>query len=167
MSNSIPSVILFFGIAGAGKSFAGRALAEGLGYHHYELDQDLTPAMRVAIAENRPFTEEMRDEFFEVVVQRIRDVLREHPRTVFTQGVYKERHRKFLRERVPGLESIWVTAPSPSILSRLLRRGDSVSAEYAALIERNFEPPQDGLILPNDDCSPADCCARFLALFRQ
>lgn len=166
MNGTIPAVILLYGIAGSGKSFAGRALAEGLGYHHYELDQDLTSAMRLAIAENRSFTEVMRDEFFEIVVQRMLEVVRHYPRTVFTQGVYKERHRAFLQDRVPGLKVIWITAPSGSVLDRLRRRGDSVSAEYAALIERNFETPREGLVLSNDDCSPTECCARFLHLFR-
>lgn len=167
MTLSLPNFILFFGVAGAGKSFAGKEIGSRGGYHHYELDRDLTTAMRQAIRDQQPFTDEMRDEFFEVVRGRILEVASDYPRSIFTQGVYKEKHRVFLREHIPGLECVWVQAPSDVVVERLRKRGESVSADYAALIERNFEAPSTGKILVNDRCSADELHRRFLHLFAQ
>lgn len=165
MTATIPHLIFLFGVAGVGKSFAGREISARTGYHHYELDRDLTPAIRAAIANKQPFTDAMRDEFFEVALRRIKEIAKEHPKTIFTQGAYKERHRDFLRRHVPELEFIWIQAPDDLVLERLLRRGERVSPDYAAVLQRAFEAPSRGTTLVNDRCSADELFERFVALF--
>ena len=104
----IPNLVLLFGLSGAGKTFVGELVSRELGYFYYDLDLDMTPAMRTAIAAKRSFTEAERDEYFDLVARRIQEIATQHPRTVFTQGVYKERHRELLRRRVPGLAMVWI-----------------------------------------------------------
>ena len=60
-SGKTPDYVFLFGLAGAGKTYCGRLIAEELGYFSYDLDVDCTPQMRAAIAEGRPFTDQMRD----------------------------------------------------------------------------------------------------------
>lgn len=165
MSDSIPRLLFLFGVSGAGKTFVGDLISSKLGYFHYDLDQDLTPAMRGAIAEKRSFTEDERDEYFEVVRGRVQEMARQHRRVVFTQGAYKERHRDFLRRHIPDLRTIWVKAPLEVVQDRLQTRAGGVSSDYADMIARNFEAPTLGMVLLNDGVATDELWNRFLALF--
>ena len=165
MSSENIKVLLLFGMSGAGKTYLGELISSRLGYFHYELDRDLTPAMRAAIAAKRSFTEQERDEYFEQVVVRMQEILTQHPKTVFTQGVYKERHREALRRRIPGLETVWVQAPQSVIQNRLQRREGGVPPDYAEMITRNFEVPLAGRTLVNDEICSEELLRRFKALF--
>ncbi len=91
-SYSLPNILFLFGLSGAGKTFCGHLLSDRLGYFCYDLDRDCTPAMQEAIALGRPFTEEMRDEFFKIVCRRIEELKGEHSKLVVMQAAYKERH---------------------------------------------------------------------------
>jgi gluconokinase len=164
--DKIPRLLFLFGVSGAGKTFVGELVSRKLGYFHYDLDQDLTPAMRAAIAEKRSFTEAERDEYFEVVRARINDIAGLHSTVVFTQGAYKERHREFLRKHIPMLRTIWIKAPRDVIHERLRVREGGVPADYADAIERNFEAPLLGMALLNDAASVEELWERFGDLFR-
>jgi len=157
----LPSLIFLFGLAGAGKNFCADAVAEALGYKIYDLDIDLTPAMRTAITEQRPFTDQMRDEFFEEVCTILSALKRKHPKLIVTQGAYKERHRALVSLEHPEVNFIWIDAPTEIILQRLTARGDTVSPEYATAIARNFEPPTNGLKVINDDIGKEEIVQRF------
>jgi gluconokinase len=161
----VPRLLFLFGVSGAGKSFVGDLISSKLGYFHYDLDQDLTPAMRGAISEKRSFTEVERDDYFEVVHGRIHEIARQYPRVVFTQGAYKERHREFLRRHIPDLRTIWIKAPREVVHDRLRARAGGVSSEYADMIARHFEAPAIGMVLFNDAVSTEDLWNRFMALF--
>lgn len=166
MSNKqLPSAILLFGVAGVGKTYLGATLSAPLSYYHYELDRDLTPAMLLALREGREFTEEIRDEFFQHAVNRIHDILSQYPRVIFTQGAYKERHRAFLRQHVPGLECVWVTAPEAIVQERLRGRGGAVTGDYAKLIHHNFEKPPSGRVFLNDTSVQEELIERLVGLF--
>ncbi len=165
MSDRIPRLLFLFGVSGAGKTFVGDLISSELGYFHYDLDQDLTPAMRTAIAEKRSFTDAERDEYFEVVRARVEEIAQQYSQVVFTQGAYKERHREFLRRHIPDLRTIWVKAPREVVHDRLRARAGGVSSDYADMIARNFETPALGMILLNDAVSTEELWNRFLALF--
>ena len=156
---------ILFGTAGSGKSFLGELIESRLGMLHYELDQHLTPAMQSAISNGREFTDEMRDEYFVYLVPYIKDILKAHPRCVFTQAVYKERHRRYLVEQIPELEPVWITAPLELIAERLMAREEGISSDYARKIQANFEPPMGGKTLVNDSSDTELLCQRFVELF--
>ena len=163
--DNLPSLLFFFGLAGAGKTFCGNLISARLGYHCYDLDADCTPAMRAAIAEGRPFTDVMRDEFFTIVSDRIRKLRESYPKVLVMQAAYKERHRAFVASEHRGLALVWVDAPDELITQRLQARGDAVSAEYATKIRANFQPPSEGSRLVNDVADPEQVLARFIELF--
>lgn len=163
--DNLPSLLFFFGLAGAGKTFCGNLISAHLGYHCYDLDADCTPVMRAAIAEGQPFTDAMRDEFFTIVSDRIRKLKESHPKVLVMQAAYKERHRAFVASEHPGLALVWVDAPDELITRRLKARGDTVSAEYATKIRANFQPPSEGPRLVNDVADPEQVLARFIELF--
>ena len=162
---ALPQMVFLFGLAGSGKSYCGALLAARLGYDCCELDAHLTPAMQQAIAEKRPFTEEMRDEFFLVV----RDVISQRSSagkpTLFVQAAYKERHRQMLKSAHPTIEFVCVSAPDAVIEQRLKARGDWISPEYAETIARNFEPSAAYSVLLNDGAPDDTVVERFVGLF--
>lgn len=162
---TFPEIVFLFGLAGAGKTYCGKILAERLGYLCYDLDRDITPEMQAAIANRQPFSERMRDDFFRVVCRRIEELRGVHPRIVLMQAAYKERHRDLVRSLGADIEMVWVDAPDELILQRLEARGDLVSVDYATRIRENFEPPKGGRRLLNDVSDGAVLWERFRALF--
>lgn len=144
--------LFLFGLAGAGKSHLGKYLSANYGYHQYEGDDDITPAMIHAIESGTHFTDEMRNEFFEIVADKILELQKTHEKIVVSQGLYKNIHRKYLLERIPNLELVWVKASNAVMLERLKERaGVEISEEYAKSIRVNFEEPDMGVIeLVND-----------------
>lgn len=163
--DNLPTLLFFFGLAGAGKTFCGNLISERLGYYCYDLDVDCTPSMREAIATGTPFTDTMRDEFFGIVSHRIGELKKKHSKVLVMQAAYKERHRALVAAEHPGLALVWVDAPDELITRRLQARGDAVSAEYATKIRANFQPPSEGPRLVNDVADPEQVLQRFVELF--
>ncbi len=163
--DNLPSLLFFFGLAGAGKTFCGNLISERLGYHCYDLDADCTPIMREAIATGTPFTDVMRDEFFGIVSRRIGELKQRYSKVLVMQAAYKERHRALVASEHPGLALVWVDAPDELITRRLQARGDAVSAEYATKIRANFQPPSAGARLINDVADQEQILQRFVELF--
>ncbi len=165
---NVPPVVYFYGLAGAGKNFAGDILARLTGRAVYHADEDMTDEMRLAIAEKRSFTPEMRDRYFVIVAKRINELRHVHGNAglVATQATYKAKHRDYLLEKVPGIDMVLVTAEDENIIERLRRRGDDVTSQYASIIKKNFEPPPAGAktIVNNED--EAEIIRQFEKLYR-
>ncbi|MBX7145318.1 MAG: adenylyl-sulfate kinase [Oligoflexia bacterium] len=142
--SALPEVIFLYGLAGAGKSFVGDLVSHVFGWDLYHADQDLTPKMRQAIAEKRLFTPEMRDEYFQIIAKKIRAIKRGAVPLVVTQAAYKRQHRDYLRQTLPSVEFVCISAPLELIVERLRQRGDFVCPDYAHSMLVNFEPPLAG-----------------------
>ncbi len=82
-------LIYLFGLPAAGKNYVGEVLAEEFGYTFYDGDLDLTPEMRDAVREGRPFTEVMRDRFYAVLVGRLAALRPAHPDLAFLPGHFQ------------------------------------------------------------------------------
>ena len=137
-----PQVIYLFGLAGAGKSYVGQLIAANSDYNPYEADQDLTPEMRAAIKNKQPFTDDMRDNYYALILQKIQTLLKEHSRIVVMQATYKQRHRDMLKRALGNnLALLEVCADQNVLVQRLIDRGDQVDPAYAHSIAKNFEVP--------------------------
>jgi len=136
-----PDVIFLFGLAGAGKNFVGDLLSRHSGRLVYHADTDIPESMRHAIAQKKNFTDQMRDEFFEVIRHKVLELQGKHRQLIITQAAYKQRHRDFIRQHIPGVQFVHVTADDVVIAQRLQRRGDWISPEYAAQMRAQFEAP--------------------------
>jgi gluconokinase len=160
-----PNYFFFYGLTGVGKSYCGKAIARMLNAHFYDLDRDITDSMRAAIAAEQPFAEEVRDEFFEVVCQRIAAVKAEHPRCVFAQGAYRKKHRELVQRNHPDVLFVMVDAPERIVRERVRGRARGVSPNYAEILKASFESaPLGGLVLMNDGCSDSELERRFYEL---
>lgn len=142
---SAPSVLFLFGLSGAGKSFVG----DVIGAHHewfvYHADDDLTDEMHQVIAAKQPFTEEMRDQFFCRIVDKINYYRAIYPRLVITQGAYKKKHRDYIRQHVSNIDMIYVTTSDRLIHQRLEYRTNGISNASAEAIKHIFEIPDESV----------------------
>ena len=136
-----PSTILFFGLAGSGKSYVADLISEHTGWYVYHADEDITMEMRQALAQHRPFDDEMRDRYFSIIVDKIRALKNIHAHLLVTQAVYKQRHRDFLLSHIPDMELVYVQADDELIEHRLLARNGEVSAKSSSALRNDFEFP--------------------------
>lgn len=137
-----PRVIFFFGMSGAGKSYVGDIIgAFNKDCYVYHADEDITDAMEKALKSKRPFTDQMRDEFFAIIATKIRNLIKQYDQVVITQGAYKQKHRDYIAREVPGIEMIWVDASQDIIHERLKQRLEGISIESADALVKDFEEP--------------------------
>jgi carbohydrate kinase (thermoresistant glucokinase family) len=151
LSNA-PSLLFLFGVSGSGKTYVGNLIARHARWPVYHADDDLTVPMKTALAEHRPFTDAMRNDYFGIVAERIAQRLQQNPYLVVTQGAYKQKHRDFLKARFPQIEFICVAATTEQIAARIQQRSQGIVLASAAALLRDFEPgPPGGKVLCNDD----------------
>jgi gluconate kinase len=150
-----PPTLFLFGLAGSGKSYVGNLIAERAGWQVYHADDDLTDEMKLALAEHRPFTGPMRDRFFALIVDKIRQLQQRHARLVVTQAVYKQQHRDYLLAHIPDMELVCVGADDATIIQRINRRSDGITVASAAALRADFEEPASGcrIIVNNSDAA--------------
>ena len=133
--------IYLFGLPAAGKNYVGEVLAGEFGFTFYDGDLDLTPEMRDAVREERPFTDDMRDRFYAALVGRIAALRRACPDLAFGQATFKERHRALIAAAFPDVVFVLVEASETVRMARLAVGGNPVTADYARQIAAFFEPP--------------------------
>lgn len=133
--------IYLFGLPAAGKNYVGQALADEFGYTFYDGDLDLTPEMRAAVRDERPFTDAMRDRFYAALVGRIAALRRDCPNLAFGQATFKERHRALIAAAFPDVVFVLVEAGEAVRMARLAAGDNPVTVDYARRIAGFFEPP--------------------------
>jgi len=158
-------VWFLFGLAGVGKNHVADLIAHHTGWPVYHADADISDEMRLALAEKRPFTDAMRDEYFARMPRLIRQHQQPGTPLIVTQGAYKQRHRNLLRQQLPQLSLVWIDAPQDQILQRLASRQQGIGADSAAALLRDFEAPEgDSYYVSNDgdDNRILAQCRRFI-----
>lgn len=145
-------LIYLFGLPAAGKNYVGRVLAEEFGYTFYDGDLDLTPEMRDAVREERPFTAGMRDRYYAILIDRIAELRAVSPDLAFGQATFKEHHRQLVQSAFPDVVFVLVEASAVVRAERLSRGGNPVTVEYAQRIDGLFERPRHPhFIITNND----------------
>ena len=160
-----PPVLFFFGLAGAGKTHVGRLVSQRTGRFFYDADDDISDEMRQALADQRPFTEAMREEFFPRVVERIKALQQQYTTIVVTQGVYKQRHRDYLIRQIPDIEMLCVTCSQAVLQQRLAARAQGISPDSAAALLADFEPPAPAMHVIHNDGDDAAVVRQLRALY--
>ncbi len=136
------TLLYLFGLPAAGKNFVGTVLADTFGYTFYDGDLDLPEAMRAAVRDGQPFTDDMRDEFYATIIDRIGELRTEHAELAFGQATFKERHRQQIAEAYPDVIFVLIEATDDVRMERLSRGNNPVTIDYARRIASFFEPPQ-------------------------
>ncbi len=139
-----PSVLFFYGLSGAGKTYVGQLVSQLSGRFFYDADHDISPAMQQALDTHQPFTEAMRNEYFPRVASNIAALQKKHASLVVTQGTYKQRHRDFLQAAVTDIDMICVVCEKEMMQAQLQQRARGISSASAAALLADFESPHAG-----------------------
>ncbi len=148
-----PSILFLFGLSGSGKSFVGNLIQERTGWHTYHADDDITDEMQLALERKKPFTHDMRNQYFPIITHKILSLQRIHRRLVVTQAVYKQQHRDYLINKISNMEMICIDAPDQLISQRLAHRNDGITHASAAALRLDFEPPIKGTKIIHNDAN--------------
>ena len=135
------SLLVMFGLPGAGKSFVARRLTSR-GFHMHEGDVDLPADMREAIVRAQPVTTEMRNRFIVTLMASVAALWMRHPRLVLAHTFLKQSHRLQFARRFPKARFVLVTAGDDVQAARLSHRIDQrLDAGYVRKMIAAFDPP--------------------------
>lgn len=148
-------IVLISGVAGAGKTTVGSALAERLGWDFIEGD-DFHPAVNVEkMSRGEPLTDADRVPWLDALRKRIEEHIQAGKPAVVTTSALKRRHRDILHVDHPYVTLVFLDASPELIRERLAERRDHFFDP--ALLESQFralERPADVLVLPAEDTVP-------------
>lgn len=149
--SAAPAILFLFGLSGSGKSYVGNLIGELTGRHVYHADDDITDEMILALQEKRPFTNEMRDRYFPIVVEKVLALRQHHECLVVTQAVYKQRHRHYLYQHLSDMEMVFIDASDEVITQRLNTRRGGITGASASALRNDFElPPSETKVIINE-----------------
>ncbi|HET7198735.1 MAG TPA: gluconokinase [Burkholderiales bacterium] len=155
-------IVLLMGVSGAGKTTIGRLLAERLGAPFIEGDDYHPPANVAKMARGVPLEDEDRWPWLD----RLNELLREHPRAVLACSALKESYRARLLAGIPDARIVLLHGDKALIAARVAARRHRYMP--ASLLDSQFailEPPQDAIVIDvsRDPASCADQIARALS----
>lgn len=136
-------LLIFFGLPGAGKTYAARAIAREFGLAFHDGDDDLPESMRAAIAASAPLADALRDEFFANLIEHVRELRVKGRPLAVAQTFIQEKHRRQVLDAFPEARFILVEADDDVRERRLAHRtaGSRLDPAYARRMAANFEPP--------------------------
>ena len=133
---------LMFGKAGSGKSYIGKLSSLIYGFHFHDADEDLPERFRRAIENQEKVTEEVREEYIEIIIATIRRLMLTNKDICICQALFRNKYREKILEAIPSIEYVWVDASDDLILSRLESRAGHIAPRgYAEMVNRIFEIP--------------------------
>lgn len=146
------SLFVFFGLPGAGKSYAARRLAQRRHIHFHDGDDELPEDMREAISNAQVVTTDMRDRFVTALISKSNELLAQHGDVVLAQTFLKAMHRARLQAAIPHARFVLITAPEDTRVTRLARRAHQpLEPQYARAMTGMFDaPPPDVRVIAND-----------------
>ena len=114
-------VIILFGVAGAGKTVIGRALAAALGWQFYDADQFHPPGNIEKLARGILLTDEDRWPWLESLAELIRTRLAQGENAVLACSALRESYRQRLQIN-DGVKLVYLKGAYGLIATRLKQR---------------------------------------------
>ncbi len=134
-------LVIFFGLAGAGKNYVGQLMSRNTHLHFWDADEALTDEMRVCIEQKRSFTQDMLDRYFNIVIENIKRLTKKHGDLIVTQAFYRNKNRQLILTTFPDTLFIQVQVQTNILMARLRKRNNHVTEAYAKQIIAEFEEP--------------------------
>ena len=137
-------LLILYGPPGAGKNFVGEWFACKYGFYFYDADVELTDDMKQCLYHKKPFTQAMRDHFFEQVIVQMKKLQEQHSKLVVAQAISRQVNRDQLSQAFPHAQFIHVDAGEDIRLKRLAKRGDWVTPDWVGTLLSVQEPASRG-----------------------
>jgi len=135
-------LFIFFGLPGAGKTYCSKIAEKYYGYELYDGDNDLTPEMQKAIQAQDSISDDMRDIFFENLIESAKSLLKRYEKIIIHQTFIKEKYRNQFLKEIPGAKFVLVEADLKTREKRLRERKEyPLDEEYARKMTLIFERP--------------------------
>ncbi|SRR5258708_5713852 len=135
-------LFVFFGLPGAGKSFAGKIVEKYFDYHVYDGDNDLTEELHAAFQNQAVVTDSMREAFFNKLIQSIKKLIDKYDRIIIHQTFIKEKYRKQFLNAIPEAKFVLIETDTPLREKRLReRKYYPLDEEYARKMTLLFDKP--------------------------
>lgn len=135
-------LLILFGLSGAGKNFVGEILANEFDYHYWDADTEMPQKMQEHVLKRNLFTQNMRDEFTKIIIDKIAKLERQYKKIVISQALYQERNRYQIVSAYSHAKLIHIKATTKNIFYRLQQRNDWIDHIYAEKISHFFENPK-------------------------
>lgn len=133
-------VFVFFGLPGAGKTYAGKLAEKYFSYHFYEGDIDLPENMRAALENQEQITDEMRDQFFINLIASVKKLEKNHDTVVVAQTFLKEKYRQQFLRVFPNVTFVLIETATPLREKRLQQRKEyPIDITYARKMRDLFD----------------------------
>jgi gluconokinase len=151
-------IVLVMGVAGAGKTTIGEALARRLGWRFIDADDFHPPGNVAKMKAGIPLEDADRRPW----LTQLNRVLKEEENAVLACSALKERYRKQLLQGISRYEIVYLHGSFALIGERMAGRSHRYMP--AALLESQFaalEPPADAIAI-DVAASPEDCVAAIV-----
>jgi len=139
-------VVVLMGVAGAGKTTVGQALAQALGWRFVDADDLHPPANRAKMVRGEPLDDADRAPWLLRLADDIRGWLHDGRDVVLAASALKARYREQLAVDPAQVRFVYLTG-SPALLAERLQRrtGHFLPPSLLASQLADLEPPEDAL----------------------
>jgi gluconate kinase len=135
-------LFVFFGLPGTGKTYCSKIAEKYFGYHLYDGDNDLTPEMQKAIKTQTVITDDMRDVFFENLINSTKALLNRYEKLIIHQTFIKDKYRGQFLSEIPEANFVLIETDLTIREKRLKERKEyPLDEEYAKKMTKIFEKP--------------------------
>jgi gluconokinase len=142
-----PTVLIFMGVAGSGKTTVATLFAKKTGAVFYEGDEFHPPANLAKLRAGIPLTDADRRQWLLALRKIIVRALAKNEFTVLTCSALKAKYRRTLAAGDDRVRFVHLTGPADLIAARLNnRRGHFMSPSLLASQFAILEPPADALV---------------------
>ena len=143
-----PRVVVLMGVAGAGKTTVGTALADALGWDFVDADDHHDAAALDKIGRGEGLTDADRAPWLERLGALVRRRVADGPPTVLACSALRAAYRDALGAGRPGVVLAWLDVPPDVLVERLAeRRGHVAGPDLLPSQLATLEPPADALRL--------------------
>ena len=150
-------VIVVMGVAGAGKTTLGRALAAALGWRFVDGDDLHPPANVRKMSAGIPLEEADRVPWLTAVHAAIARAIDRRDPTVVACSALEVRYRLALRGDLRGVRFVYLRVPPPALRERLRSRSDHFAGvELLDSQLQALEEPDDAEAMTLDGTRPAE-----------
>lgn len=147
-------IVVIMGVAGAGKTTVGQALANALGWHFYDADDLHAPEDRERMQRGEALTDTLRQPWLERIHAMLAQAVERGEHVVLACSALKQQYRDVLSRGLPA-RFVFLAGDADVLRARLQKR--SAHFAGASLLDSQLatlEPPTDALTL--DAALPVD-----------
>lgn len=141
-------VVILIGVAGAGKTTIGRALANELDWRFVEGDDYHAPAAVAKMRAGAPLTDADRAAWLRALHAMIAAALGRREHLILTCSALKARYRQILRGDLRSVRFVYLNADAQTLARRLADRGGHFAGPGLLASQlADLEPPSDALTI--------------------